>query len=405
MEQSTRFTFTQRAIEALPPNDPSSRSTEKEYSDLQTPGLKLLVGKNGHKKFLLRYSFQRKKCAISLGPYGPLTVIDARREANELRKLIATGVDPKQQRLKQETLITMDQFFEDHYLKHARSNKRSADTDLSRYRTHIHKPFGPRKLQEITHQEFQPFFNQKRETKSASTVNRQISLLHRMYVLAQRWGYADHNPIHGVEKFREAGPKQRFLSAEEIRNLFTAADQDSNYYAACYIKFLLLTGARRTEGLNAKWKDIEIANDSDKALWFIPQTKSGKSRHVILNTVAVDLLQSISRVEGNPYIFPGNIVGHAIQNPIKAFKRVAKRAGLEAELRLHDLRHTTASLIVNAGGSLYDVQHALGHSSTRMSQRYAHLSTERQQITSNLVGSEVQSALGSDLYDQQIAQP
>ena len=73
------------------------------------------------------------------------------------------------------------------------------------------------------------------------------------------------------------------------------------------------------------------------------------SRHVILNPMAIDILEALPKVEGNPYLFPGKIKGNPINNPIKAFKRIIKRAGIESTFRLHDIRHTVASLIINNG--------------------------------------------------------
>ena len=136
--------------------------------------------------------------------------------------------------------------------------------------------------------------------------------------------------------------------------MFTAADQDANIYAATYIKFLLLSGVRKSEGLAAKWYGIQVV--SGRRVRHIPHTKSSKSRHVILSAMAIDIWKALPRIEGNPYLFPGRVPGNPIQNPIKAFKRTIKHAGIESTFRLHDLRHTTALLIISKGGSLYDVQ-------------------------------------------------
>ncbi|WP_279387966.1 tyrosine-type recombinase/integrase [Thiobaca trueperi] len=108
---------------------------------------------------------------------------------------------------------------------------------------------------------------------------------------------------------------------------------------------------------------------------FLPDTKSSKSRHVVLNPAALALLREQPRLEGNPYVFPGRVAGQALNNPIKGFQRILTAAGIE-NLRIHDLRHSFASLAVNAGATLYQVQHLLGHASPQTTQRYAHLSDE-----------------------------
>lgn len=110
--------------------------------------------------------------------------------------------------------------------------------------------------------------------------------------------------------------------------------------------------------------------------------------------MAIDILEGLPKVYGNPYVFPGKVSGQPIINPIKAFKRIINRAGIESSFRLHDIRHTVASLIVNNGGSLYDVQAALNHANSSMSERYAHLSSESMAKTSHNLSAVVAGAIG-----------
>ena len=110
--------------------------------------------------------------------------------------------------------------------------------------------------------------------------------------------------------------------------------------------------------------------------------------------MAIDILEALPKVEGNPYLFPGKVKGNPIQNPMKAFKRIVKRAGIEESFRLHDIWHTVASLIINNGGTLYDVQATLAHANAKMSERYAHLSNDRLQDTSDNLSSIVAGAIG-----------
>jgi integrase len=140
-----------------------------------------------------------------------------------------------------------------------------------------------------------------------------------------------------------------------------------------------------------KWEHLQL--NGPKQLWFIPHTKTGKSRYVNLNPMALHILEHLPRIYGNPYVFPGKIAGQPIINPIKAFKRIIKRAGIESSFRLHDIRHTVASLIVNNGGTLYDVQAALNHANSSMSERYAHLSSESMAKTSHNLSAVVAGAI------------
>ena len=140
-----------------------------------------------------------------------------------------------------------------------------------------------------------------------------------------------------------------------------------------------------------KWEHLQLTGP--KQLWYIPHTKTGKSRYVMLNPMALNILESLPKVVGNPYVFPGKVEGRPINNPIKAFKRIINHAGIESSFRLHDIRHTVASLIVNNNGSLYDVQAALNHANSSMSERYAHLSSESMQKTSHNLSAVVAGAI------------
>jgi len=129
-----------------------------------------------------------------------------------------------------------------------------------------------------------------------------------------------------------------------------------------------------------EWEHLQL--DGSKPIWYVPHTKSGKSRYVILNPMSVQILEALPKIQGNP-----------IQNPMKAFKRIIARAGIEPTFRLHDIRQTVASLIVNKGGSLYYAQAALNHANSSMSERYAHLSSESMTKTSDNISNVVSGAI------------
>ena len=387
----TKFKFTQKTIDALPPHAKDSRSTDQEYSDSLVSGLKLLVGKNGNKKFLFRYTLRSRKCSTALGSFGALTVDEARTIANQYKALVSQGRDPKQERDEFKNRISFGEFVSEHYLPHATIYKRSIAGDESKLRLYLLPKFGHIPMADISTQALQSYHNHLKVKLSPATANRHLSLLHRILSLSVRWGYLDKNVCTGISKFQENNNHQRFLSNEEIRNLFSAADYDENIFAAAYIKILLLTGVRRSEGLGMKWEHLQLGGS--KPMWYVPHTKSGKSRYVILNPMALKIIEALPKVQGNPYVFVGKVTGNPIQNPMKAFKRIIARAGIESTFRLHDIRHTVASLIVNNGGSLYDVQAALNHANSSMSERYAHLSSESMTKTSENISNVVSGAI------------
>lgn len=137
------------------------------------------------------------------------------------------------------------------------------------------------------------------------------------------------------------------------------------------IPFLLLTGARKREVLDAQWRDV----DRERSFWRISRTKSGRERHVPLSTAAIALLDTVPRKRYCDWIFANPKTLKPFVSIFYSWDTARKRARL-SEVRIHDLRHSFASFLVNAGCSLYEVQKILGHSSVIMTQRYSHLSQD-----------------------------
>ncbi len=185
--------------------------------------------------------------------------------------------------------------------------------------------------------------------------------------LARKWNVpgASMNPTAGLSTVPEVH-RQRFLTPEEAQRLVGSIQTDKNQVAAKAIMLLLLTGARRREVTRARWEDV----DWEKRTLLVPVSKSGKPRAIALSAAAIALLRTAASDSASPYIFPTQLSGLFCQ-----WNRIRRRAGL-ADVRLHDLRHSFASFLVNQGVSLYVVQNLLGHSQIRMTQRYAHLAPQ-----------------------------
>lgn len=379
-----RINFTRRWIDNLQPQEQDSPSREKEYSDSQVVGLKLQINKSGRRFFYLRYNINGRKRGIRLGEFGPLSLPDARSLANNIKGQIANGIDPKQERERKREIPTMAQYAESEYLPYARSTKRSANNDESKLKHHILPTFKNYLITEMNTRDIQQYHNRIKSSHCPATANRHLALLHRMFNLAIQWGWLDTNPATGIRKFQENNQRHRYLNQVELSAFLKAIQWEINAIAAAAMAFLLFTGARKQEALDAKWDHIDL----DKGIWFIPMCKSGKSRHVILNSVAIGLLQQQSKLPDNPYIFPGKIHGKPLSNPQKAFKRILKVAGI-TDLRIHDLRHTHASIAINGGATLYEVQHLLGHSHAKTTMRYAHLSDESLRKVSNSISDSL----------------
>jgi integrase len=203
------------------------------------------------------------------------------------------------------------------------------------------------------------------------TSNRAVVILRYLYNLARKWNVpgVSANPTAGIELGSEV-QRNRFLTREEAQALVAALSADENRTAANAILLLLLTGARRNEITQARW---------DNVLWnerklLVPLSKSGKPRWIALSAAAIDLLKSLPHGD-NPFVFPSPVTGRPSPSLWFPWKRIRDRAGL-SDVRLHDLRHSFASFLVNEGVSLYVVQALLGHANARTTQRYAHLAAD-----------------------------
>ena len=283
------------------------------------------------------------------------------------------GADPQVRRKELRATPTLAELVSDRYLPHAKATKRSWRSDETLLRNRILPALGHLALNQMGSERIAELINGMRaKGYSSGTTNRVLVLLRYIFNLARKWNLPSvtSNPTAGLSMAPEVH-RQRFLTAEEAKRLITAIDEDDNQVAAQAIKLLLLTGARRNEITQAKWEHV----DWQRRTLLVPVSKSGKPRTIALNGAAIALLQSVPRVQGSEHIFPSPFSGHPFASLFYPWDRIRRRAGL-ADVRLHDLRHSFASFLVNQGVSLYVVQGLLGHSQVRMTQRYAHLAPQ-----------------------------
>jgi integrase len=195
----------------------------------------------------------------------------------------------------------------------------------------------------------------------------------KSFALAMEWELAgaDKNPVRRVRRPRFDNKRERFLTAGEVERLLTAASASANPQLKPIVHLLLLTGARVSELLHAKWEHVDVA----RRKWLIPMSKTGKARYVPLATAAVEVIEALPRIEGSPYLIPNPATGEPFVSIKHAWQTARRRAGL-SDVRIHDLRHSAASAMVNAGVDLFAVGKVLGHASFASSQRYAHVANE-----------------------------
>jgi integrase len=319
-----------------------------------------------------------------------MSLDEARMGARELLRKAKAGTDPMA------TPVhvlgpTIAAFFTEKYLPYIKSYKRSWDTDDSMMRNHLLPKLGHKHMGSMTPPDVAVFVEQmKAEGYAPGTCNRALVLLRYGYTLAVRWKVpgVESNPVKEVKNLLDDNKIERFLTAEQTSRLLSAVRESESEMLPYIVLFLLYTGARKREVLDAKWADV----DWERKSWRIPKTKSGKIRHIPLSSGALQLLESLKKLAAmvGGMNSTSSVAGdlscrHIFANPQTGLPYVSFyyswdaariRAGLP-DLRVHDLRHSFASFLVNAGRSLYEVQELLGHADIRTTSRYAHLSRER----------------------------
>jgi integrase len=245
-------------------------------------------------------------------------------------------------------------------------------------------------MDEIKRHHLVELFSNHRLTHAAGSTNRMIILVRYIFNLAIRWEIEAiiKNPADNIPLYPDAKNMERFLTADDAQRLFTALEQSEAPMLKNIVAMLLLTGARKNEVLHARWSDFDFVN----RLWAIEFNKTGKPRYVPLSDATVTLLQSLPRIDGCEYPFANPKTQKPFVQIFWAWDVVRKKVGMP-DLRIHDLRHSFASFLVNSGRSLYEVQKILGHTQIKTTQRYAHLAQDTLLDAANIASASVPLAL------------
>jgi integrase len=281
-------------------------------------------------------------------------------------------------------LMTFRTFFEERYLPQARITCRSLDAEISTVNRNILPIIGDKPLREITRGQVTALIHGlATKGQAATTVNRTLAHIKAIFNRAIEWEIdsIEKNPAKGVKPLPDRKRHERYLSPEEAQQLLQVVSKSQNKLLPYIVALLLLTGCRRREVLEARWEYIDL----ERGLLTIPLSKNGKPRHVPLSPAARNILIKSKLIviellgceeAGNGWVFPNPKTKKPFLKMQTGWMRARQLAGLEG-LRVHDLRHSFASALVNRGMTLYDVKEALGHSSVVTTQRYAHLAPQR----------------------------
>ena len=376
-------TITTSLCKSPPPVPDGKRKLR--ITDDKITGFVAEVWPTGAVVFWLRYTDDRGRSREEkLGKFGDVTVDQARKRAKELRAQVSLGGDPAADRDKLKAVPSFAEFVTGRYLPYAKERLRSYRDQESFCRLRLLPRWGTKRLDEIKPDDVVALqADLKAEGLSNATANRYVVLVRRILNIALRWEVVDgRNPAKNAELLREQG-RERFLSADETRRLFHALDEEPSRAAASCLALLALTGARKSEALKLRWEDVDLA----RRTWRVALSKSGRARHIPLSDAAVAVLLAQPRPDAAcPWVFPGEVEGNPLENVRKCWDRVKRRAALDLSLRIHDLRHSFASCLVNQGRPLYEVAQILGHSQLQTTQRYSHFQNERLVDAANVAG-------------------
>ncbi len=257
----------------------------------------------------------------------------------------------------------------DEYLDLHVSQKKAKNYFHQRIRVLL-RAFGSRNLSQIGPKEVTRFQVERAKVVSPATVNRDLAVMKGMFTKASEWGYAVENPVKRVKFLRETGRRERFLSREEADTLLKACSD----WLRPLVTVALHTGMRRGELLGLAWRDVDFR--TGYLHLDAGDTKSGYGRKVPMNQTVrgrLELLRADGPVRGlDVRVFAGPDGGDPLSTLRREYPRAVRMAKLSG-FRFHDLRHSCASFLVQAGVPLNTVRDLLGHRSLAMTLRYAHL--------------------------------
>ncbi|MFN3878055.1 MAG: tyrosine-type recombinase/integrase [Brevundimonas sp.] len=342
-----------------------------DFYDTQIKGYILEVRVTGGKTFAYRYKdLSNRQCQYKIGKVEDLTAAAARKQAERLRSRVAIGDYPGAAKALAKSVPTYGSLADMH-LEYALLHLKSFTSTESVIRLHILPRWSKVRLSDIHSRDVALWLAAKqKEGLAPATIEKIRVTFGRSFELGVRWNVpgSDKNPTKGIPRKPLLNARERFLSAEEASRLKKAVSESENSQLQHIVGLLLLTGARKRELLDARWENINIERRS----WLIPTSKSGKPRHVPLPSAALEILARLPRFEGCPWLVPNPDTRLPYISLKTSWGRAVRVANLPG-LRIHDLRHSAASFLVNAGVDLYTVGKVLGHANVSSSARYSHL--------------------------------
>lgn len=380
--QPRRFNFTVKRLADLPA--PTSGRTW--FHDETVPGLAVRVTHTGHASYYHYRKLDGRPVKFCIGDVAAVTLDDARKVAASRNAKYAAGENIVNEKRERREGLTFGDAWQWHLEHHSKPHNRTWERDQQRHDVYLSK-WDNRPIADIGGDDVAALLvkiGNKAVTRDGKayggkiSANRVRALVSAIFNSARKGlGFEGSNPANATRKFRETS-RQRYLQPDETPRFFEALNAEPPLIRD-FFAMLLYTGARRGNVMAMAWADVDLQS----ATWRIPMTKTGLPLSLPLTAQAVDILKERHRVNAasetpSLYVFPSRRKAGKFPHfaePKIAWDRIRERAGL-AGMKIHDLRHSRASSMVNAGASLPVVGAMLGHLSTQTTRRYAHLSLE-----------------------------
>ena len=396
--------ITKRTVDAAKPGE-----RDTFIWDTEAKGFGLKITPAGSKVYVLQYRFGGTVCRYTIGKHGSHWTPDkARDEAGRLLGMVKDGKSPAALRNAEKAEKTVAALC-DLYLAEGCETKKASTlaTDKGRIERHIKPLLGRKRVKDITQNDIRRFMKDVAAGKTSAdektgkhgraivkggkgTATRTVGLLGGIFSFAVGEGMRPDNPVRGVK--RHADKKgERYLSPYEMATLgeaLTAAEgEGENATAIAAIRLLILTGCRKSEILTLQWEHV----DFERAFLRLPDSKTGE-KVIPLGAPALELLASLTRIEDNPYVLPGEKEGQHLVGLPRAWGRIRSRANLQG-VRLHDLRHSFASVGAGAGMGLPIVGKLLGHRDPKTTARYAHIGDAPAKAAADRISGTIAAAM------------
>jgi integrase len=381
--------LTKRGVDTL-----TAAGTDLLVFDDEVPRFGVRIMPSGVKSYLIQYRSLGRTRRYTFAKHGLVTADEARAEARQLLAAVDRGEDPSQVRKDRRaapTLAELCRRYLDEYV-----DKRCKPATRHDYRRvldrYVIPSLGMLKAAEIERRHIAELH--RKMSVVPYQANRALKVLSKLFNLAEVWGVRrdGSNPCRHVQRYRET-PRERYLTAPELRRLSLALDQAEREGAASApavsaFRLLIFTGCRLREIQTLKWDYVQGDHLA------LPDSKTGAKR-VILGQAAIDELARIPRVKGNPYVITGKRPDAPIGDLQHPWRRIRAMADL-ADLRIHDLRHSFASSAVGLGETLPMIGKLLGHTQVQTTARYAHLAVDPVRSAADRISAEIVRAMGGE---------